>query len=47
MKNSAWPSAVYDAIVTVAGIDGSWKITGMELLEEKRLDPMAQPNTQQ
>ena len=38
---------VYDAIVTVAGVDGSWKITGMELLEEKRLDPMAQSNTQQ
>jgi len=38
---------VYDAIVTVAGVDGSWKITGMELLEEKRLDPTAQSNTQQ
>jgi hypothetical protein len=32
----------YDAIVTVKAVDGSWKITGLELLEEKRIDPSAQ-----
>lgn len=30
---------VYDAIMTVTVVDGSWKITGIELLEEKRVDP--------
>jgi hypothetical protein len=30
---------VYDAILTLAVIDDSWKITGIELLEEKRVDP--------
>ena len=30
---------VYDAILTLAVADGSWKITGIELLEEKRVDP--------
>ena len=30
---------VYDAILTLAVVDGSWKITGIELLEEKRIDP--------
>lgn len=30
---------VYDAILTLAVIDGSWKVTGIELLEEKRVDP--------
>ncbi len=30
---------VYDAILTLAVADGSWKITGIELLEEKRIDP--------
>jgi hypothetical protein len=30
---------VYDAILTLAIADGSWKITGIELLEEKRVDP--------
>ena len=29
----------YDAAVTVEVTDGAWKITGLELLEEKRLDP--------
>ncbi|MEH6579479.1 MAG: hypothetical protein V7731_20625 [Amphritea sp.] len=29
----------YDAIVTIEGIDGQWKITALELLEEKRVDP--------
>ena len=30
---------VYDAILTLAAADGSWKISGIELLEEKRVDP--------
>ena len=30
---------VYDAIMTVTVVDGSWKIAGIELLEEKRVDP--------
>lgn len=29
----------YDAAVTVEAINGTWKITGLELLEEKRVDP--------
>jgi hypothetical protein len=29
----------YEAIVTVESVGGSWKITGLELLEEKRIDP--------
>ena len=32
---------LYDAIVTVEAIDGQWKITNLELLEEKRIDPNA------
>jgi hypothetical protein len=32
---------VYDAILTLAVSEGSWKITGIELLEEKRVDPWA------
>jgi hypothetical protein len=32
---------LYDAIVTVEGVDGNWKITGLELLEEKRVEPSA------
>ena len=38
---------VYDALVTVTGVDGNWKITGLELLEEKRVDPGAPPDTGQ
>jgi hypothetical protein len=30
---------VFDAILTLAVVDGSWTITGIELLEEKRVDP--------
>jgi hypothetical protein len=30
---------LYDAILTLAVVDGSWKITGLEVLEEKRIDP--------
>ncbi|MBT8126481.1 MAG: hypothetical protein KJP15_03280 [Gammaproteobacteria bacterium] len=35
----------YDAMVNVEAIDGNWKITSLELLEEKRLDPYAKPDT--
>jgi len=34
----------YHAIVTVQAVDGSWKITGLELLEEERIDPNAPPD---
>jgi hypothetical protein len=34
----------YQAIVTVEPVDGAWKITGLELLEEKRIDPYMQQN---
>ena len=33
----------YDALVQVQVIDGHWKITGLELLEEKRIEPYAKP----
>jgi hypothetical protein len=33
-----------DAAVTIEAIDGAWKITGLELLEEKRVDPYAKPS---
>jgi len=29
----------YDAVVTVEAVDGAWKITDMEVLEEQRVDP--------
>jgi hypothetical protein len=29
----------YDAIVTVEAVDGAWKITDLEILEEQRVDP--------
>jgi hypothetical protein len=29
----------YDALVTVQPVDGSWKITSLEMLEERRIDP--------
>ncbi len=32
----------YEAIVTLAPVEGAWKIMGLELLEETRIDPMAQ-----
>ena len=32
---------VYDAILTLAVVNGFWKITDIELLEEKRVDPYA------
>jgi hypothetical protein len=34
---------LYDANITVEPVDGSWKITDLELLEEKRIDPYAKP----
>jgi hypothetical protein len=36
----------YDAIVTVEAVDGAWKITEMELLEEKRIEPGTQVGQQ-
>lgn len=38
---------VYDALVNITGVDGHWKITGLELLEEKRVDPFAPEYTRQ
>ncbi len=32
---------LYDAILTIRSVDGVWKITGMEILEETRIDPNA------
>jgi len=32
---------LYDAVVTVEAVDGAWKITGLEVLEEQRVDPAA------
>ena len=32
---------VYEAIMTIAVVDGAWKIIGLEVLEEKRVDPYA------
>jgi hypothetical protein len=34
----------YEANITVEPVDGAWKITGLELLEEKRIDSYAQKN---
>jgi len=33
----------YEANITVESVEGVWKITGLELLEEKRIDPYAKP----
>jgi len=30
---------LYDAMITMSVVDGVWKITGLNLLEEKRVDP--------
>lgn len=32
----------YEAFITVEPVDGAWKITNLELLEEKRIDPYTQ-----
>ena len=38
---------LYDAILTLAVVDSSWKITGLTILEEKRIDPTSrEPSTQ-
>jgi hypothetical protein len=33
----------YEANITVEPVEGVWKITGLELLEERRIDPYAKP----
>jgi hypothetical protein len=33
----------YEANITVEPVDGAWKITSLELLEEKRIDSYAKP----
>ena len=37
------PKNYYDAAITVEVIDGAWKVTGLELLEEKRVEPGLRP----
>ncbi|TDJ34097.1 MAG: hypothetical protein E2O53_08935 [Gammaproteobacteria bacterium] len=32
---------LYDAIVTIQAVDGTWKITKLEIIEENRIDPLA------
>ena len=36
---------LYDAIITVKAVDGNWKITELELLEEQRIDPGAKDDS--
>jgi len=36
---------LYEAKITVATVEGVWKITGLELLEEKRIDSYAKPTS--
>ena len=36
---------LYDANIIVEPVEGAWKITNLELLEEQRIDPYAQPKT--
>jgi len=36
---------LYDAVLTIEAVDGSWKIKGMEVLEESRIDPNAPAQT--
>ena len=38
---------LYDALVTIEPVDGSWKITGLDLVEEKRIDPTQSQTTVQ
>jgi len=35
----------YEANISVEPVDGAWKITDLELLEEKRIDPYANPKS--
>jgi len=37
---------IYDAYLTLAVVEGSWKIIDIELLEEKRIDPYAKSGLQ-
>jgi hypothetical protein len=30
---------LYDAIVTIQAVDGTWKVTDLEVIEENRIDP--------
>jgi hypothetical protein len=32
---------LYDAVVSIEALDGRWKITNLELLDERRIDPNA------
>jgi hypothetical protein len=36
---------LYDAVLTIEAVDGNWKIKGMEVLEESRIDPNAPAQT--
>jgi hypothetical protein len=36
----------YEAVVTVAARDGAWKIVGLEMRDEQRIDQSPQPGTQ-
>jgi hypothetical protein len=36
---------LYEAVLTVKAVDGIWKVTGLELLEERRVDPAAAGGT--
>jgi hypothetical protein len=38
---------LYEANITVEPVDGVWKITHLELLDEKRIDPYGNPKTPQ
>ena len=38
---------LYDGIVTVKAVKGNWKITNLELLEEKHVDPYIHANGEQ
>jgi hypothetical protein len=33
----------YEASIVVEAVEGSWKITDLELLEEERIDPYGNP----
>ena len=35
----------YEAIVTIEPVEGAWKIIGLELIEEQRIDPNLKPKT--
>ncbi len=37
----------YDAIVTIEAVDGTWKITALEVIEENRIDPSAATSSTQ